>query len=217
VARGCDSFQESVSHSMKPRVFARHSDLQLLDLAVERQASEEGRQAAAELLKRYREPVYRWCRTRVRDPELALDLSQDVLLSAYRNLHTFGGRAQFSTWVFAIARNRCLNALRRPSLFADEDDEGLDHLPDPRVGQDEALEQREEEERVLDLIVEHLPPLDQQVLWLRCFEKMPVDAITRLLAITEASGARGILQRARRRLRAAMARRENVAGRGTDD
>jgi RNA polymerase sigma-70 factor (ECF subfamily) len=140
----------------------------------------------------------------VRDPELALDLSQDVLLNAYRGLGGFDGRARFSSWIFAIARNRCLNALRRPALFGGGDE--LDDLPDSGVRQDVELEQREDEERILGLIREHLAPVDQQVLWLRCFEKVPVDVITRTLGITEPSGARGILQRARRRLKAAMAR-----------
>jgi DNA-directed RNA polymerase specialized sigma24 family protein len=57
------------------------------------------------------------------------------------------------------------------------------------------------------------------VLWLRCFEKVPVDEITRMLGITEASGARGVLQRARRRLRAALAEddRRLSAGGGRDE
>ena len=178
------------------------SDTQLLKLVREQPASQMGKEAASQLFGRYREHVFRWCLSRVRDPDLALDLSQDVLLNAYRKLDTFDGRARFSTWIFAIARNRCLNALRRPPLL-DEGDE-LDGLLDPRVGHDLELEQREDEKRILDLIRKYLPPLDQKVLWLRCFEKVPVDVITRMLEITEASGARGVLQRARRRLKAAM-------------
>ena len=190
------------------------SDAQLLGLARMQPAGLAGKQAASELLGRYRERVYRWCLSRVGDHDLALDLSQDVLLSAYRNLHTFEGRARFSSWIFAIARNRCLNALRGRPPLADGDEPV--ELPDPRVGQDVELEQREDEERILRLIREHLSPLDQKVLWLRCFEKAPVDEITRMLKITEASGARGVLQRARRRLKAAMAA-EDAAERGGAD
>jgi RNA polymerase sigma-70 factor (ECF subfamily) len=126
------------------------------------------------------------------------------LLNAYRGLGGFDGRARFSSWLFAIARNRCLNALRRPPLFAGGDE--MDSLPDSQVRQDVELEQREDEERILGLIREHLEPVDQQVLWLRCFEKVPVEVITRMLDIAEPSGARGVLQRARRRLKAAMTR-----------
>jgi RNA polymerase sigma-70 factor (ECF subfamily) len=169
------------------------------------------REAATALLGRYRERVYRWCYGRVRDHELALDLAQDVLLNAYRGLQGFDGRARFSSWLFAIARNRCLNALRRPALF--EEGVELDALPALQRGQDEALDAREEEARLLELIRTVLPPLDQQVLWLRCVERMPVEGITRLLALEEASGARGILQRARRHLRAALAAEEGEEAR----
>ncbi len=162
----------------------------------------EAREAASALLGRYRERVYRWCYGRVKDHEQALDLAQDVLLNAYRGLEGFDDRARFSSWLFSIARNRCLNALRRPPLF----EEGLEieRFPDRQIGQDQQLSERQDEERLLALIQEHLPPLDRQVLWLRCFEKVPVDGITRMLGIEEASGARAVLQRARRRLRAAM-------------
>ncbi|MFC1572232.1 RNA polymerase sigma factor [Candidatus Eisenbacteria bacterium] len=182
----------------------KRSDAQLLSLALDRPGSREGRQATSQLFRRYREPVFRWCLSRVKDPELALDLSQDVLLSAYRHLSTFKGNARFSSWIFAIARNRCLNSMRRVSLFDDGD--RIELLPDTRTRQDRRMEQREDEERILRLIREHLPLLDQKVLWLRCFEKVPIDGITRMLNITESSGARGVLQRARRRLRAAMAK-----------
>ena len=67
---------------------------------------------------------------------------------------------------------------------------------------------------LLELIQTALSPLDQQVLWLRCVEKMPVDGITRLLDIREASGARAVLQRARRHLRAALAAEEGDEARG---
>lgn len=170
------------------------------------------REAATELLGRYRERVYRWCYGRVREHELARDLAQDVLLNAYRGLDGFDGRAHFSSWLFAIARNRCLNALRRPALF--EEGVDLDALPALQRGQDMELDAREDEERLLELIQSALPPQDQLVLWLRCVEKMPVDGITRLLDLQESSGARAVLQRARRRLRAALAAEEGDKARG---
>ncbi len=190
------------------------SDEQLFALARE-EKSPAANEAASALLGRYQERVYRWCYGRVGNHEQAQDLAQDVLLSAHRSLHRFDGQARFSTWLFAIARNRCLNALRRPHLF----EEGLEmeEFADGRQSQEERLVQDQDEDRLLALIREHLPPLDRKVLWLRCFDKVPVDGITRLLEITDASGARGILQRARRRLRAALTSLETEEGDGTRD
>ena len=166
-----------------------------------------GQRAVSQLLDRYRDRVYSWCWRHVRNRELALDLAQEVLVSAYRNLGSFGERAQFSSWLFAIARNRCLSELRkyRPSQ---EDDELLQLVVDERPTPDQELEQRLEESALLDLIKGHLTQQEQDALWLRCIERMSVEEITSLLDIQEQSGARAVLQRARRRLRAALDRRD---------
>jgi RNA polymerase sigma factor (sigma-70 family) len=179
-------------------------DMELLRQALEYPDSQAGRHAASMLLDRYRDRVYIWCLRYVRDHEQALDMAQEVLISAYRNLGSFGGRSQFGSWIFSITRNRCLSELRRPSLLMDEEAD-----PDQQAARQESpdqdLENRLAEEELLELIRHRLDPVEQQALWLRCFEKMSVDEITKLLAITKASGARGVLQRARRKLRAALA------------
>ncbi|MEN8008460.1 MAG: sigma-70 family RNA polymerase sigma factor [Candidatus Krumholzibacteriota bacterium] len=193
---------------MDARIAHESEDLKLLGKALEHPDSDAGRRAASTLLGRYRERVYIWCLRYTRDHEQALDMAQEVLISAYRNLDSFGGRSQFGSWIFSITRNRCLSELRRPALLVDEDSD-----PDDRASgsaaPDQALEDRLAEEELLELIQRCLDPMEQQALWLRCFEKMPVDEITKVLAITEASGARGILQRARRKLRAAITEGES--------
>jgi len=179
-------------------------DLGLLARAVANPESPAGRHAASALLGRYRERVYIWCLRYTRDHETALDMAQEVLISAYRNLGSFGERAAFGSWLFSIARNRCLSELRRPALLVDEEADP-DARASNRAAPDRELEERLDEEELKALIQRCLDPVEQQALWLRCFEKMPVEEITALLGITEASGARGVLQRARRKLKAAIA------------
>ena len=166
-----------------------------------------GQRAVSQLLGRYQDRVYGWCWRHVRNRDLALDMAQEVLVSAYRNLGSFGERAQFSSWLFAITRNRCLSELRkhRPPQ---EDEEILQLLADDGPTPDRDLEERLDESALLDLIKGHLTQQEQDALWLRCIERMPVDEITSLLGIEEQSGARAVLQRARRRLRAALDQRD---------
>jgi RNA polymerase sigma-70 factor (ECF subfamily) len=183
------------------------SDEALLATAVRWPATRAGREAASRLLARYQDRVYAWCYRHVRERELALDLAQEVLISAYRNLDGFDARARFGSWLFAIARNRCLSELRR-SRPASEDHLLLEIVADRRPGPDRVLEQKLDEDALLELVRRHLDPVEQEALWLRCFERLPVDEITRMLRIPEATGARAVLQRARRKLRAALARRE---------
>lgn len=172
-------------------------------------AGAAGQAAASELFNRYQERVYLWCFRRVREHERALDLAQDVLLSAYRNVGSFQGRSLYSSWLFAIARNRCYRALRPASLVRDEPTE-LDELAGPGPDPEAVLDSSEQEGRILVLIQQVLEPREQLALWLRCFENVPVDEITRRLGIEVQTGARGVLQSARRKLRAALDKQDAV-------
>lgn len=185
------------------------SDLELLETARRSRGAERER-AESRLLARHQRRVYVWCYRVLRDHERALDLAQDVLLSAWRNLDGFEGRARFSSWLFALARNRCLSELRRtaPARALECD---LDALTDERPGPEDELLAKLDEESTLALIREKLEPQEQEALWLRCFEGLSVDAITEVLAVREASGARAVLQRARRKLRAARRQERDLA------
>ena len=165
------------------------------------------RAAATELLTRYRDAVYLWCFRYTRDPERALDLSQDVLATVWEKIGTFEGRSKFSSWLFSVTRNRCIDASRRVDLLADEFE--LGEIRDPSPLPDAMLEEGHDEDWLLRTIRTELEPQEQQAIWLRCVERMPVDDVTRILGLDGASGARAVLQRARRKLRAALERRDN--------
>jgi RNA polymerase sigma-70 factor (ECF subfamily) len=180
------------------------------DLVHEARADPESprsREAVCELFGRYRKRVYIWCYRYMRDHERALDLAQDVLLNAYRALGSFNERSRFGSWMYMVARNRCFNELRRPALMSEEAID-LDGLVDPVEDPAEQLIRKLDEQALLQLIHEQLDPTEQEALWLRCVENMPIVAITEVLSIDQASGARGVLQQARRKLRAALAEQE---------
>jgi RNA polymerase sigma-70 factor (ECF subfamily) len=167
-----------------------------------------GRQAASRLLARYRERVLIWCWRVVGDREAALDLAQEALLSAYQHLGEYHHDGRFGAWLFTIARNRCHSELRRRQVPVAEN-AVLDLLVDEAPPPDEALERRLAAEELLDLVRDTLTGEEQTVLWLRCYEGLSVDLITRRLALDQRTGARGVLQRARRKLRAALVLRDS--------
>jgi len=167
----------------------------------------EGRAAVAGLLDRYRRRVLRWCYRVVRDPEAARDLAQDVLLNAYRKLPEYRDEGQFGGWLFMIARNRCLSELRRRRVPV-ADEAVFEFLADQGPRPDEVLERKLMGRALEDLVRATLTPLEQDALWLRCYEGLTVETITRRLEIRESTGARAVLQRARRKLRAAIEKRE---------
>jgi RNA polymerase sigma-70 factor (ECF subfamily) len=91
-----------------------------VDLLVE--AFRQGRPGAFDAIVRaHQDRVFAFCARMLSDREEALDASQEVFLSAWRNLATFRGEAALSTWLLRIAANRCLNRIRhRKSLASRE-------------------------------------------------------------------------------------------------
>jgi RNA polymerase sigma-70 factor (ECF subfamily) len=165
----------------------------------------DGRAALEVLFARYDDRIYAWCRRFVRDHERALDLAQETMLLAYRGVRRFEGRSRFSSWLFAITRRHCWRQVGRLTLFREEKLDP-DALPDRRPDPERELEMREEQGRLLESIDHVLDPQERLALWLRCHEEMSVEDITKALDLTTASGARTVLQTARRKIRAEVKR-----------
>jgi RNA polymerase sigma-70 factor (ECF subfamily) len=73
------------------------------------------RAAFAELVEKYKQPVINLVYRTLRDEAEAEDLAQNVFLQVYKSRSRYRRTAKFSTWLFTIARNLCLNELRRRS------------------------------------------------------------------------------------------------------
>jgi len=73
------------------------------------------RAAFAGLVEKYKQPVLNFIYRTLRDETEAEDLAQNVFLQVYKSRSRYRRTAKFSTWLFTIARNLCLNELRRRS------------------------------------------------------------------------------------------------------
>lgn len=183
-------------------------DEELLRIARSQGDAERRRAAATELVCRYRDSVYLWCFRYTGDVDRALDLSQDVLASVWEKIETFEGRAKFSSWLYAVTRNRCIDASRHVSYLLDE--EAVAAAPDRKPLPDAALYEEQDEQWLLRTIQSELEPDEQQAIWLRCIERMGIDDVTRVMQLENVTGARTVLQRARKKLRAALERRKEA-------
>ena len=175
-----------------------------LAAAIQRDPDGPGGQAAlAELLERWNENVYRWTYRFTGEREQALDLAQDAMLQAIRGLRSYRSRGRFSAWLFTIVHNRCIDAARRrrAAPLATEDMDAFEAPGDAAWW----AERRLDHERVLSAMREHLADDERVALWLRVHEGSSVEEITRLLRLENATGARAVLQSARRKLRAVLA------------
>ena len=73
------------------------------------------RAAFTELVEKYKQPVMNFIFRTLRDETEAEDLAQNVFLQVYKSRDRYERTAKFSTWLFTIARNLCLNEIRRRS------------------------------------------------------------------------------------------------------
>jgi RNA polymerase sigma-70 factor (ECF subfamily) len=130
--------------------------------------------AFCELVRRHQKKALAVALGIVRDPDDARDLCQEAFLRAVRGLGDFDGQAQFSTWLYRIVVNQCIDHLRRRRPDRVELDEGiaadgdLSELPPPskRFDPARALERRELGHRIADAL-DRLSPAHRTVLVLR--------------------------------------------------
>ena len=71
--------------------------------------------AVTELVEKYKQPVMNLAFRTVRDLTEAEDLAQNVFVQVFKSASRYQSKAKFSTWLFTIARNLCLNEIRRRS------------------------------------------------------------------------------------------------------
>ncbi len=179
-------------------------DEELVRLAQSHADGASRREAATCLLQRHARKVYVWCRRYARGEDEARDLAQEVLVLAYTRLDTFHHRSRFTSWLFILTRHRCLTHVRRrsPAITTEVD---LDSLPAPGQDPEQSLIDRLGAHALRELVARTLEPMEQDAIWLHYSERMSVGGITAVLALRNVSGARALLQRARRKLRQALA------------
>lgn len=161
-----------------------------------------------ELCSRHYRRVSLWCLRYTGERDWALDVAQDIFVTLVRKLHTFQGESRFTTWLYTLTRNHCLNALQsRPrEQQPEEDDSAFRALLDPAPSPQQAAETSELARHARDILTESLDEREQTVFLLHFVEEMPLEAITRLLGLTNASGAKAYLVSARRKLNVAVRR-----------
>jgi RNA polymerase sigma-70 factor, ECF subfamily len=83
------------------------------------------------IIARYEQQLYNYCLRMTGNPDDAMDVLQDVLLSVYRNLATYRGDGVFVGWLFRIASFRCTDYYRRKGKdrLTDHDIEVMDETP----------------------------------------------------------------------------------------
>lgn len=181
------------------------------------EAARQGDTAAFEQLVRlYEKRVYALTLRVCKNPEDAAEAAQEAFLSAWQGLPFFRGDASFSTWLYRLASNACVDLLRResrhrgaagPSL--NDEESNLDVADETPLPQEE-LERKELREQI-ELGLRSLTPDHREVLILREMHQLSYDEIAAVLEI-DVGTVKSRINRARKQLRNFLIKSGNFSG-----
>lgn len=139
------------------------------------------------LYDRYEHLVYNKCYGFVRSTDEAKDLTQDVFLHVFIKLTTFNGKSKFSTWLYSVTYNFCVNYLNR-----DKERKISSHSNQIEEQYDLAIEvndfslyqmQVSKLEKALTLI----PPEDRMILQMKYQDEVPIKELQEVLELSESA------------------------------
>ena len=156
--------------------------------------------AFAVLVDRYKDLVFTLALRMIKNREEAEEVSQDTFIKVFKNLNKFKGKSKFSTWVYRVAYNTCLDRIKK--LKREFNVVTIDEFTENQVKSlDNALDQIINDERKQDIqkCLQLLPSDDSFLLTLFYFEELSLEEISKVVGLT-ANNVKVKLFRSRKKL-----------------
>lgn len=164
------------------------------------QAFQEGDEFAfVSLYNRYKDAVYGFCLKMVHDEALAQDLMQETFLRVYENRERLMKADSFKSWMFTIARNQCLNRIRRRKREVPLEKERGEEPVVPKGKTPVARLEKSEQIDLVDRCLQQLKPSYREVIILREYQGLSYKEIAAVTRST-LSAIKSRLFKARRKL-----------------
>ncbi len=139
-----------------------------------------------QLYRRYSTKVYAKCISMLKDEALAADATQEIFTKVFLKLGSFGEKSKFSTWLYSVTYNFCIDFIRRKKrdkqLFTDE----AEDLPD-LIDDDEDEEILAMEVGRLREVLELIPPGDKVILLMKYQDDLSIKEIAEALNKNESA------------------------------
>lgn len=138
------------------------------------------------LYDRYAEKVYHKCISFVKDVDLAQDLAHDVFLKTFINLKKFQGKSKFSTWLYSLTYNFCIDYLRKNNKVMVNNDDLLVNIPDDDDEKNERELMSIASER-LSAVLDVIPADDKMILLMKYQDELSIKEIQAALEVSESA------------------------------
>lgn len=181
---------------------AKYTDLaKCSDLEIIQKILEEEERALLEILyDRYATKVYYKCLGILGDKNIAKDLAHDVMVKVFLNIAKFRGTSQFSSWVYSITYNQCMDHIRKRKRIPQEslNTEDFQYLSTEEIElENKVLEDLKLTQ--LEQLLDQLKPDDKMILLMRYQDSFSTKQIAEILSISE-SAVKMRLKRSRDKL-----------------
>ena len=140
--------------------------------------------AFAGILEIYQDRIYSFALRLLKNPQAAEDAAQETFVKSFRGLSSYDKTYPFASWLFRIAHNACMDALRAGNRTVSMDDEDFPDLPDSAPGTEIRVAEAMDAERI-EALLASLPPLYSEVLLLQYREGMGPADIARVMSVPE--------------------------------
>jgi len=156
------------------------------------------------LFQRHHRRVAAWCHHITGDVNSAVDLAQEIFVKAFQGIDGYRKGSKFTTWLYSITRNHCLDELRSRKRRAEETAEFPDDIRDWGLeSADTMIERQQSGDLMRRLIRESLDETETRVMTLHYVHELPLESVSRMLKLTNESGAKAYIVSARRKLKRA--------------
>ncbi len=137
------------------------------------------------LVDRYKDLVFTLALRMLKNREEAEEVSQDTFIKTYRSLHKFKGDSKFSTWIYKVAYNSCLDQIKKNKKLLNnvEINEFTEHQVKTMDNAFDALVEEERNQLIQDCL-QLLPSDDSFLLTLYYFEEQSLDEIANIVGLT---------------------------------
>jgi RNA polymerase sigma factor (sigma-70 family) len=150
-------------------------------------AKEGSQKAYADLMQRYKDSIYFMSLKMLNNKEDAMDITVETFAKAFEKLDKYQPEYAFSTWLFRVATNNCIDFLRKKKLNTvsidnmvdDDDDRPMQIKADTLNPEESSIKKQQSEE--LKLLIESLPPRYRNLLTLRYFDELSYEEIAQQL------------------------------------
>lgn len=156
------------------------------------------KEAYANIINKYKNQLYATVLRMTRNPQDAQDFVQDAFIKVYRNLDKYKADGSFSSWLYRVAVNHCMDEFRKKQYTTVQIEVDEEKVVNPN--HPEIIFLKHEKKRQLERLVSTLPDDERLIILLRYINEVNYEEISEIMGVP-LSTVRNKLHRAKKKMR----------------